>query len=312
MPITRTVSHRVIGRSSRSAGARQRSLPGVAPSSALARPRPFLKWAGGKGQLLPELLARLPKQFRAYHEPFVGGGALFFELYALGRLKAAVHLTDRNPPLIDTYETVRTDVDAVIRRLRRHRNDEAAFYRVRGQDPRRLSPAARAARVIYLNKTCYNGLYRENRSGEFNVPFGRYVNPAICDAENLRAVAAALEGATLSCAPYEAVLDRAAPGDLVYFDPPYQPVSATSSFTAYHRDGFGPADQERLRDLFATLAGRGVHVLLSNSDTPLVRSLYGSFAIDRVHASRAINSRADRRGKVAEVIVRAGTNTASS
>ena len=270
------------------------------------RARPFLKWAGGKGQLLAELLPRLPQQFRGYHEPFVGGGALFFELRALGRLGGAVHLTDRNPPLIETYETIRTDVEGVIRRLRRHRNDEAAFYKVRGQDPRRLSAAARAARVIYLNKTCYNGLYRENRSGEFNVPFGRYVNPAICDAANLRAVAAALQVATLACEAYEAIVARARPGDLVYFDPPYQPVSATSSFTAYHRDGFGPADQKRLRDVFAALAVRGVHVLLSNSDTPLVRSLYDGFTIDRVHASRAINSRADKRGKVAEVIVRAG------
>jgi DNA adenine methylase len=275
------------------------------PSSALARPRPFLKWAGGKGQLLPELLARLPQRFRGYHEPFVGGGAFFFELRALGRLEGAVHLTDRNPPLIDTYATVRADVEAVIRRLRRHRNDEAEFYRVRAQDPRRLSPAARAARVIYLNRTCYNGLYRENRSGGFNVPFGRYANPALCDAENLRTVAAALRGVTLACTRYDAVVNRAEPGDLVYFDPPYQPVSATSSFTAYHRDGFGPDDQERLRDLFATLVERGVHVMLSNSDTPLVRSLYSDFAIDRVYASRAINSRADRRGKVAEVIVRA-------
>ena len=303
MSLTRIVNRRVTGRFSRSAGARQRGLPEFAPSSPPARPRPFLKWAGGKGQLLPELLARLPQRFRGYHEPFVGGGALFFELRALGRLEGAIHLTDRNPPLIDTYESVCTDVDAVIRRLRRHRNDEAEFYRVRAQDPRRLSPTARAARVIYLNRTCYNGLYRENRSGGFNVPFGRYVNPAICDAENLRAVAAALRGVRLSCTSYESVVDRVEPGDLVYFDPPYQPVSATSSFTAYHRDGFGAADQERLRDLCATLAARGVHVVLSNSDTPFVRRLYRGFRVDQVHASRAINSRADRRGKVAEVIV---------
>jgi len=179
-----------------------------------------------------------------------------------------------------------------------------AVPRVRGQDPRRLSPASRPARVIFLNKTCYNGLYRENRAGRFNVPFGRYVNPAICDAENLRAVAGALAGVTLSCGPYAEAAECAERGDLVYFDPPYDPLSATSSFTAYHRGGFGPDDQKRLRDLFARLAARGVHVVLSNSDTPLVRSLYRGFAIDRVYAARAINSRADRRGKVAEVIVR--------
>jgi DNA adenine methylase len=249
---------------------------------------------------------RAPRAFRAYHEPFVGGGALFFELRALGRLRGPVVLSDRNPPLMEAYGAIRDRAGAVIRHLKRHRNDEDHFYRVRAQDPGSLSPAARAARIIYLNRTCFNGLYRENRAGRFNVPFGRYANPRICDEDNLRAVARALRGVDLSCAPYDAVLDAAEERDFVYFDPPYQPLSRTSSFTAYHREGFGPEDQERLRDAFAALAARGVHVLLSNSDTPLIRKLYRGFRIDQVHAARAINSKGDRRGKVAELIIRAG------
>ena len=270
------------------------------------RPRPFLKWAGGKGKLLPELLSRLPERFGAYHEPFVGGGALFFELQAQDRLRGRkVHLSDGNPALIDTWRSVRDDVEKVITALRRHHNDSDHYYRVRAQDPERLSPASRAARILFLNRTCYNGLFRENRKGQFNVPFGRYKNPVICDALNLRAVCRALQGVELACRPFGSVPDVARKGDLVYFDPPYHPVSPTSSFTSYHRGGFGEQDQEALRDVFAALTARGVHLLLSNSDTPLVRDLYRDFRADQVYAARAINSRGDRRGKVPEVIVRA-------
>lgn len=280
-------------------------LPADRPLTAArnARPRPFLKWAGGKGRLLPELLARLPERFDAYHEPFVGGGALFFELHARGRLDRA-YLSDRNPVLVGTWQGVRDDVEAVIAKLRRHKNDPEHYYHVRAQDPARLSPAARTARILYLNRTCYNGLFRENRAGRFNVPYGRYVNPTICDADNLRAVSEALRGVDIAERPFDSVQELARPGDLVYFDPPYHPISPSSSFTSYHRTGFGPEDQEALRDVFAGLARRGVHVLLSNSDTPLIRDLYAGFRVDRVWAGRPINSRGDRRGKVAEVIVR--------
>lgn len=278
-----------------------RPLPAIPGAPAPARP--FLKWAGGKGKLLPDLVERLPERFGAYHEPFVGGGALFFDLRARARIARAL-LSDRNAPLIGIYQAVRDQVEAVIEELRRHRNDREHYYRVRALDPEALAPAARAARLIFLNRTCYNGLYRENRGGQFNVPFGRYANPVICDEENLRAASAALRGADLSCRAFDSVLDRAERGDLVYFDPPYHPVSATASFTAYDRGGFGPEDQERLRDLFAELAGRGVRAILSNSDTPLTRRLYRGFRIDQVQAARAINSRADRRGKVPELIVR--------
>jgi len=264
--------------------------------------RPILKWAGGKGQLLAELLARVPREIGTYHEPFVGGGALFFELWSRGRIRHAV-LSDVNRELIETYETVRDGVEGVIRRLARHHNEKEHFYKVRAQDPRRLSRAARAARLIYLNKTCFNGLYRVNSRGQFNVPFGDNPRANYCDAEALRAASRTFRDADLRCETFEAVHDRAEPGDFVYFDPPYQPLSKTASFTAYARDGFGEAEQRHLAEVFRTLAGRGVHVLLSNSDTPWVRHLYRDHRIGVVHASRAINSKADRRGAITELLV---------
>ncbi len=262
----------------------------------------MLKWAGGKGRLLPELLARLPASFGAYHEPFVGGGALFFALVGAGRL-GRVYLSDANAALIDVYLALRDDVEGVIAALRHHRYERDHFYRVRAQQPEELSLPERAARVIYLNKTCYNGLYRENSTGQFNVPFGRYVNPTICDEPNLRAAAAALQGVDISRRRFDSVLDYAKPGDFVYFDPPYVPLSSTANFTSYDRAGFGPDDQRQLRDVFAELGRRGVRAMLSNSDTPFVRELYAGFHVEQVLAARAVNSKASGRGKVAEVLV---------
>jgi len=267
-----------------------------------ARPRPVLKWVGGKGRLLPELLARLPQAFEAYHEPFVGGGALFFALAGAGRLDRVI-LSDANAALIDVYLALRDDVAGVITALHAHRYERDHYYRVRAQQPEALTLAERAARVIYLNKTCYNGLYRENRAGQFNVPFGRYANPTICDEPNLRAVANMLRGVDIARRRFDTVLDYAKKGDFVYFDPPYVPLSPTANFTTYDRAGFGPADQTHLRDVFAELGQRGVRAMLSNSDTPLVRELYAGFRVEQVYAARAVNSKANGRGKVAEVIV---------
>jgi len=277
-----------------------------------AVPRPFLKWVGGKGQLLPELVARIEAagDIGRYHEPFVGGGALFFELVRSGRLKKKAWLSDNNPRLIEAYLGVRDHVDEVIRLLERHKkkHTEDYFYAVRGlgqsNHRSRPSPAASAARIIYLNKTCYNGLYRENRKGEFNSPFGRYKNPPICDEENLRAVSKALKKAKIENAHFDAIVERAKPGDLVYFDPPYHPVSKTASFTAYESGGFGEDSQRLLARVYGQLSDKGVNVLLSNSMTDLVRDLYAPFHIDVVRANRAVNSRADRRGKVSEALVR--------
>lgn len=269
-------------------------------------PKPFLKWAGGKAQLLPELVARVDaaRPFRRYHEPFVGGGALFFELYNTKRLRAEVCLSDNNPNLIDAYLGVRDCVEEVIALLKEHkaRHSKEYYYEMRATVPEDLP--ARAARIIYLNRTCFNGLYRENSRGLFNVPMGRYANPLICDEENLRAVSCALASARIECRPFETVLKEAEPKDLVYFDPPYHPVSKTAYFTSYDKNGFGEAEQRRLAEVFAELAKRRVKVLLSNSMTQLVQDLYAAFTIDTVQARRSVNSRPDRRGAVSEALVR--------
>lgn len=275
--------------------------------SPLPSPKPFLKWAGGKRQLLRELAAQVDraKDFGSFHEPFLGGAALFFEMYGTNRLESrAAFLSDSNPRLIETYEAVRDDVEALIHVLRTHASHHTRdyYYNLRGSEPKNL--AERAARMVYLNRTCFNGLYRENSRGEFNVPLGRYKNPKICDAENLRAVSTALQQAKLECRHFDTVLDRAKSGDFVYFDPPYVPLSKTSSFTAYDRNGFGETEQRKLASVFAELDRRSVKVLLSNSMTPLVRELYAGFRVDTIYANRAVNSRADRRGKVAEALVR--------
>ena len=295
--------HEVPGARGQGPGEERSSLaPGPWNLEPSSRPRPVLKWVGGKGRLLPELLARLPQTFGDYHEPFVGGGALFFALAGAGRL-GQVYLSDANAALIDVYLALRDDVAAVIAALRHHLYDRDHYYRIRALDPQQLSLPERAARVIFLNKTCYNGLYRENRAGQFNVPFGRYANPTICDEPNLRAAAAILRNVDIARRRFDSVLDYAKEGDFVYFDPPYVPLSPTANFTAYDRAGFGPDDQRQLRDVFAELARRGVGAMLSNSDTPFVRELYARFHIEQVLATRAVNSKANGRGKVAEVLV---------
>ena len=270
-------------------------------------PRPFLKWVGGKTQLLSELHARIAMvaPLHRYHEPFMGGGALYFSLYAAKALGTkAVQLSDQNQNLLDAYIGVRDHLDELIRLLQQHkaRHSEEHYYEVRATNPR--SAAGRAARIIYLNKTCYNGLYRENSKGQFNVPMGRYKNPLICDEPNLRAVSQALQSAQIGQRDFREVLKHAKKGDFVYFDPPYWPVSASASFTAYAKDNFGQKDQEELAAVYAALSKRGVHALLSNSDTPFINELYKEFQIDIVQANRNVNSKGDRRGKVNEVLVR--------
>lgn len=274
--------------------------------------RPFVKWAGGKGQLLPELLRRLPVRFGRYHEPFVGGGALFFHLYSGGRLEAGAVLSDYNPELILCYEVVRDDVETLIEALHahaRHRLDPAYFLEVRKWDRQpgfqERSRVERAARMLFINRTCYNGLYRLNSKGQFNAPFGYYKNPQIYDPDNLFATSAALQDVELYVGDFGTAARCAAPGDLVYFDPPYVPVSATSSFTHYTDQAFGPDDQRRLAQLFDELMARGVYVMLSNSHTPLSRELYAAHAVSTsvVLANRKINCDGRKRGNVEELIV---------
>jgi len=263
---------------------------------------PFLKWAGGKGQLLAQILARMPREIvGTYVEPFLGGGAVFFELARSGRIKRA-RLSDRNPELVGTYEAVRDELPAVIRALGAHRNDEAHYYEVRALDPGTLSIAERAARMIFLNRVGYNGLYRVNSQGLFNVPFGRYRNPKICDVEGLTHASKALQIADIAVADFAETCAGVGVGDVVYLDPPYVPMSKTSNFTSYS-GRFDEAEHRRLAATFAELVERGAFVLLSNSDTKLSRSLYTGYKIATVEATRAINSKVDKRGVVREVLV---------
>jgi DNA adenine methylase len=264
---------------------------------------PIVKWAGGKSKLLPELIARLPATWNRYYEPFVGGAALFFKIAP----ERAV-LGDVNADLIAMYRGVADELPAVTRLLRVHQRRYSAdhFYRTRTLwNTRRASwtLAARASSFIFLNRACFNGLWRVNRAGEFNVPFGRYTNPPICMPEVLGAAHTALQHAELRAGDYRATLRDAKRGDFVYLDSPYAPVSATSSFTSYASGGFGENDQRELAATARALVARGCHVLLTNSDTPLVRSLYAGFQLDRVKCPRSINSDASARGNVDELII---------
>lgn len=260
--------------------------------------QPFIKWVGGKRQLLSQIAPHLPS-FNNYHEPFVGGGALFFHLQP-----NCAHLSDVNARLIRAYRGVRDSVDRVICLLKGYPYEKNFFLEQRARKiDDETDDAAVAAWFIYLNRTCFNGLYRVNKSGQFNVPFGKYTNPTICDEEALRACSRILGGKGLHNEDFSLVLDRAHRGDLVYFDPPYVPLSATSSFTSYTSDGFGLENQKRLRDTVVALQERGVHVVLSNSSASIVRELYASFKIIEVSARRNVNSKAESRGAIPELLI---------
>ncbi len=263
---------------------------------------PFLKWAGGKQRLMPQYEPYLPPlaDIGRYYEAFIGSAALFFHWQP-----PQATLADRNEKLVEVYRAVQQEVAAVIDALRQHRNDEAYFYAVRGQDESRLSPVERAARLIYLNRTCYNGLYRENSKGKFNVPFGRYKNPNICHEERLYAASASLQGVELMAADFAEVVETAVAGDFIYFDPPYVPRSRTSSFTAYDKEGFDEADHIRLADAVDDLTARGCKVMLSNSATPLVYDLYNRhpYTLITIHARRNINRNGNGRGPIRELLI---------
>jgi DNA adenine methylase len=278
----------------------------VAPQVQEVVASPIVKWVGGKTKLLGELLSRMPEQYGRYYEPFAGGAALFFRLAP----RRAV-LADYNPDLIGLYTAVAKDVSAVIRRLQAHRDqhDEAHYYdmRTRWNDrDAQWSTPERAAAFIYLNKTCFNGLWRVNRSGAFNVPIGRYTDPPICVPEALRAASQVLARAEIRRADYRTAVRDAKAGDFLYFDPPYDPVTPTANFTSYTANAFGPDEQRALADTARELVARGCMVMLSNSDTPFIRSLYKGFRVDRVKCARAINSNAAKRGDVDELIITGG------
>ena len=266
---------------------------------------PVLKWVGGKRQLLPSIKPMLPKRITSYCEPFVGGGAVLFDLQP----KSAI-VNDINSDLILVYTVIRDNVEALIKLLETYPNEEGFYYELRNIDREqekydKLSEIEKAARVIFLNKTCYNGLYRVNNSGKFNSPFGKYKNPNIVNAPVLRAVSAYFNSSeiTFSTADFELVLEQVRRGTFVYLDPPYDPVSDTSSFTGYSKGGFSREQQIQLRECCDKLNARGVKFMLSNSATDFIREQYSNYHITIVQAKRAINSVASKRGDVDEVII---------
>jgi len=274
---------------------------------ALQDPRPFLKWAGGKNGLLRQYQPYFPKEFRTYFEPFLGGGAVFFHL-----LPEKAFLSDINFELVNAYQVVVFDLDKLISLLTEHQSNHSPeyYYQIRGCNPGDL--IEKAARFIYLNKTCFNGTHRVNKKGEFNTPIGRDRNghsQYVCDVDGLKSASLALrKSAYLDTSDFTLVGSTAEKGDFVYFDPPYHPVSETAKFTSYSANGFDKCDQIALAAVFKSLAERKVKVMLSNSDCPLIWELYKGFEIVSINATRSINSDGQKRGKVGEILVVANCN----
>jgi DNA adenine methylase len=277
-------------------------------------PTPFLKWAGGKRALVPQILPRFPEKFGTYIEPFLGAGSLFFALPANTKKIA----NDFNPELISTYEAIRDDLPGLLRELKKRTNTKEDYLAVREWDRSpafgRRSKTSRAARFIFLNKTGYNGLYRVNSRGQYNVPYGAPKTVNFVQEDNLRAVSAFLNEKTargaacvkLMSGDYRLALAKAQKGDFVYLDPPYDPLSATSAFTSYNENGFGREDQEELKRQIVALTEKGVKVLLSNSDTAFIRALYSDeslFQVETINVRRAISAQKTSRGVITEVLV---------
>ena len=260
--------------------------------------RPFIKWAGGKTRLLPDLRRFRPTSFNTYFEPFLGGGAFFFDLAPI----CAV-IGDSNGELLCCYEIVRDCPAELLSALDKFKVSEAEYYRIRAIRPEALSKVERAARFIYLNKTCYNGLYRVNKAGQFNTPFGKYKKVALADLDNIAAASKQMAGVRLINGDYSSVVEEAKAGDFVYFDPPYLPISKFSDFKRYTKEFFYEEDHEELAALFAKLAARGCYVLLSNSYHEKIAALYSGFHQQRVLVPRFVNCKGEGRGNVAELLI---------
>jgi len=271
---------------------------GVLQPQATVQSQPFLKWAGGKTQLLAELIARRPAAYNVYYEPFLGSGAFYF---ALSPVQAV--LSDINDDLVNAFQVVRDNPEDLINKLSTYENSKDFFYEMRALDAGSLSSLDRAARLIYLNRTCFNGLYRVNKQGQFNVPFANYKNPNFVQGPKLLADSNLLQGANIQHASFGTVLESAKKGDFVYLDPPYFPLGGYSDFKRYNKEQFHKEDHEKLAELYNQLSDRGCYVMLSNSDTPFTRELYKNWRIDIVYAKRMINCDATKRGEVTEIIV---------
>jgi DNA adenine methylase len=266
---------------------------------------PFLKWVGGKRQIMPAIEQHLPKEIKAYIEPFVGGGAVLFHLQP----KHAI-VNDFNSELVNVYNVIKNDLENLLVDLQQHKNESNYFYEIRALDRtaafEKLTDVERASRIIYLNKTCYNGLYRVNNSGEFNSPFGKYKNPNIVNEPTLRAVSFYLNSnnVRIENTDYETILNEADKNSFVYLDPPYHPVSGSSNFTGYVQGGWDESDQIRLKEACDLLDKKGIKFLQSNSCTDFIKHLYADYHIHIVKANRAINSDSEKRGEVEEVLIK--------
>jgi DNA adenine methylase len=261
---------------------------------------PILKSAGGKRKLVHIIREMMPPRFNRYHEPFFGGGALFFSLQPVDSF-----ISDINEKLMNVYQAVAKAPYIVICYLKELKHDKATFERVRKRNFSEGTMYQRAAEYIYCNRTCFNGLYRVNKSGQFNVPFGKYANPTICDEQAIYTASAVLNGVQISARGYNRAVDDMKAGDFVYMDPPYHPLSETSSFTSYSAGGFSGEDQKLLSEVALNLKRRGVFTLISNSAAPLIYQLYGTpdWTIREVQAQRSINSDGDKRGNVTELLI---------
>ena len=267
-------------------------------------PHSFIKWAGGKGRMTSHIIQHMPSGTFRYFEPFAGGAAVFFELFRQKRVTRAV-LGDNNPDLMNAYRVIKSSVDELIQELQSgyYVYDKTSYLKIRSQAP--TEAVVKAARFIYLNRTCYNGLYRVNKDGGFNVPFGTYDNPKICDATNLRAVSLSLRKVKLVEKSFSESVREAKKGDVVYLDPPYFPISATSNFTAYTKSGFGLKEHTELAMVFANLADRGVCTIMSNSAAPTVRRLFRDYNIIELRGARSVGGSSGCRKSVTEVMISA-------
>ncbi len=270
-------------------------------------PYPFIKWAGGKQRVLPHILRRMPSKIGTYYEPMLGGGAVFIELARQKRFDKAV-LSDMNPDLMNTWRIVKSDAEALIEELSSpaYVYDRQAYETIRSQEWPKEFAVRRAARFIYLNRTCFNGLYRVNRGGKFNVPFGRYENPLICDKANLKAISELLQNVTLLEEDFETSVLGCGPGDASYFDPPYVPVSKTSNFTSYTEGGFSLDDHRRLADVMSKLGASGARVVASNSAADAAVEIFSRFDIDKLESRRNIGGPAAYRKSVEEIVAFVG------
>jgi len=270
--------------------------------------KPFLKWVGGKKQIVPQIKQYIPKDYYRYYEPFVGGGALFFDLEP-----KKAYINDINKILVSAYRNIKNHPYEIIEKLENlqkiffEKNNEERktyFYKLRDTfNNTEYDSFLKTSYIIFLNKTCFNGMYRENSKGKFNVPFGRYKNPKIHDEKNILAVSKILQNVTITDDSFEKAVEDAKRGDFIYFDPPYHPLSITSNFTSYSNGGFTEEDQMRLRDVFIDLDKRSCFVMLSNSDTEFIREIYKEFTQKTISAARSINCKATGRGKINELLI---------